>query len=153
MLFIFKKSCCVLCSVSSNFLLMANSLNIYIFPYYGMTTHSFVCDACIHHALLISCDITQVALVIRCALPVDFSLFSQIVGDVPCIEKHLVVWRFQFCSVLAKQGCFQPILFYSVLDGQPVFSEHLKGCFFNIYVNQCSGYIKKIKKLVSNLLL
>ena len=58
-------------------------------------------------------------------------------------EKHLGVWQFQFCSVLAKQGCLQPILFYSVLDGQPAFSEHLKGCFLNIYVNQCSGYIKK----------
>ena len=45
--FIFKKSCCVLCLVRSNFLLTANSLNISIFPYYGMTTHSFVSDACI----------------------------------------------------------------------------------------------------------
>ena len=116
-LFIFRKYCC--CLVGSNFLTMADSLNVFTFPYYVMTAYSFVSGACVCHVFLVSCDTAKVALYfgehLICRL---FSLFSPILDGASYIQKRCVAWKLQDLALfMANRGR------YSVLQ-----KRHLCTC-------------------------
>ena len=115
-MFIFRKYCC--CLVGLNFLTMADSLNVFTFPYYVMTAYSFVSGACVCHVLLVSCDAAKVALYFGEHLICRLFYFSQILDGAPYIQKRCVVWKLQDLALFVANREW-----YSVLQ-----NRHLCTC-------------------------
>ena len=107
-LLIFRKYCC--CLVGSNFLTMADSLNVFSFPYYVMTAYSFVSGACVCHVLLVSCDTAKVAVYFGEHLICRLFYFSQILDGAPYIQKRCVVWRLQDLALFVANGEWYSVL-------------------------------------------